>query len=99
MAYEKFVKKVPGKNAGDIFIYALSTCGWCKKTKNLLSSLGLEYSFVDVDQLSGLAKEEAAAEMTKYNPNGSFPTIILNKKECIVGFQEDRLREVAKVGR
>jgi len=96
MAYEKSVKKVSGKNMGDIFIFALSTCGWCKKTKNLLNSLGVEYSFVDVDLLEGDARDEAAKDIRKFNPAGSFPTTILNKKECIVGFQEDRLKEVAQ---
>jgi len=28
---------VEGKNAGQIILYALSTCGWCKKTRELLS--------------------------------------------------------------
>lgn len=30
------VKHVPGEDRGKIALYALSTCGWCAKTKELL---------------------------------------------------------------
>ena len=33
---------VPGKNAGHIMFYGLSTCGWCAKTKKLLDEMGLD---------------------------------------------------------
>jgi len=32
--------RVAGKNKGQILLYALSTCVWCKKTKQLLDQLG-----------------------------------------------------------
>jgi len=59
MEYEKYVKNVQGNNAGDIFLFALSTCVWCRKTKSLLNELGVEYSYVDVDLLEGSAKRDA----------------------------------------
>jgi glutaredoxin-like protein NrdH len=37
------MEHVAGKNAGDIKVYALSTCPWCKKTKQLLNDFGVEY--------------------------------------------------------
>ncbi|MCJ7714049.1 glutaredoxin family protein, partial [Candidatus Bathyarchaeota archaeon] len=43
--------QVEGENRGDVKLYALSTCGWCKKTKGLLNDLHAQYSYVDVDQL------------------------------------------------
>ncbi len=36
------VKYVPGKNEGKFMLYALSTCGWCRKTKSFLDKLGRE---------------------------------------------------------
>jgi glutaredoxin-like protein NrdH len=66
---------VSGKKAADLKLYALSTCPWCKKTKALLDSLGVEYYFVDVDQLSGADRDEAMAIVKKWNPSASFPTI------------------------
>jgi glutaredoxin-like protein NrdH len=78
-----------------VFIYALSTCGWCRKTKALLQELGVAYDYVDVDEQEGGNKELARQEVLKWNPACSFPTIVVDGKDCLVGFQEDKLRELA----
>lgn len=87
------IKKVRGEDKGRIFIYALSTCGWCKKTKNLLNTLGLAYEYVDVDLLPDDDKKSVIQEIIKWNPDRSFPTIVINEKTCIVGFNEQKIRE------
>jgi glutaredoxin-like protein NrdH len=88
---------VPGKNAGRVVLYALSTCPWCKKTKKLLDDLGVEYDYTDVDLLTGSDKEEAIAVLKKWNPRSSFPTIVVNDSLCIVGFEEDQIRKAIKL--
>ncbi len=85
--------KVEGKKTHDIMIYALSTCGWCKKTKEFLSNLGVEYCYTDVDLLEGNEQEEATAQIDHWNPDGGFPTIVINNKKCIVGFNAEELKE------
>jgi Glutaredoxin and related proteins len=85
--------QVNGKDYGDVKIYALSTCGWCKKTKAYLNSHDVKYAYVDVDLLSGEQLERARAEQTRFNPAGSFPTIVIDGSDCIVGFDEERLDE------
>jgi glutaredoxin len=85
---------VEGVNRGKIRIFTLSTCVWCKKTKRLLSELGVEYSYVDVDLLKDEEKKMAEEEIRKWNPYVTFPTLILNEKECIIGYKENRLKEV-----
>jgi glutaredoxin-like protein NrdH len=87
---------VPGKNKGQILIYTLSTCGWCKKTKALLNELGVEYHYIDVDLLEGDEQEEAVAAMGKYNPATNFPTIVIEGHKTIIGFKEDDIRKVFK---
>ncbi|MEM3396252.1 MAG: glutaredoxin family protein [Thermoplasmata archaeon] len=89
--------KVPGKNCGKVLIYALSTCGWCKKTKQFLKDNGVEYSYVDVDLLQGEEREKVVREVEKWNPSLSFPTIVINDAACIVGFDEKKLREQLKI--
>lgn len=83
--------EVDGKDYGDVRIYTLSTCGWCKKTKAYLSSHGVKYSYVDVDLLSGAEREAVRKEQMRFNPNGSFPTIVIDSSDCIIGFDEDQL--------
>jgi glutaredoxin len=90
------INHVSGINKGDIILYALSTCIWCKKTKNLLDKLKVEYSFLYVDQLGEKEKEAVTIEIEKWNPRRSFPTLILNNKKSIVGFKEEEIREALK---
>jgi len=84
---------VEGENKGKILLYALSTCGWCRKTKELLNELGVKYSYTFVDLLQGSDREDTIDDIKKWNPKCSFPTIVINDKKCIVGFKEDEIRE------
>jgi len=86
---------VAGKNKGSIILYALSTCVWCRKTKQLLNQLGVEYNYVDVDLLQGEEKTKATDEVKKLNPRCSFPTLSINA-QCIMGFDESRIQEALK---
>lgn len=78
-----------------VFLYTLTTCGWCRKTKALLQELGVAYDYVDVDEQEGGNKELARQEVLKWNQACSFPTIVVDGTDCLVGFQEDKLRELA----
>ncbi|MFH1650932.1 MAG: glutaredoxin family protein [Chloroflexota bacterium] len=89
---------VAGKKAGDLMLYALSTCPWCRRTKKLLDDLGVDYSYTDVDLLTGAEKEKAVNAIKKFNPDRSLPTLVINNERCIVGFQEDAIREAVKSG-
>lgn len=84
---------VPGEDRGDVKLYALSTCVWCKRTKRLLDTLGVAYSYIYVDRLEGETKDAARKEVMRWNPACSFPTLVIDGETCIVGFKEDRIRE------
>jgi len=86
--------RVDGENRGDIVFYALSTCGWCKKTKRFLDELGVEYKYRYVDMVFGPERDELLKEMERWNPRRSFPTIVINKKKTIIGYKPDRIKEV-----
>jgi glutaredoxin-like protein NrdH len=92
MSIEKYTKQVSGENRGDVLLFALSTCGWCRKTKMLLNELGVEYRYLDADLLFGEAKNEVVRELDRWNPSRSFPTLVINSKG-IVGYQEQKVRE------
>jgi glutaredoxin len=91
------IKHVPGKKTGHVRLYALSTCGWCAKTKKLLDSLGVEYDFEYVDHLQGGDKEQAIQEVKTWNPSCSFPTLVINDETCIVGYKEEEIREALRL--
>jgi glutaredoxin-like protein NrdH len=83
---------VAGENVGQIVLYALSTCVWCKKTRRLLEELGVDFHYVYVDLLNEKDQKEAMQEVEKWNPAGSLPTIVFNGKECVVGYDADEIR-------
>lgn len=83
---------VEGKKVGRILLYALSTCVWCRKTKQLLDQLGVDYNFIDVDLLAGEERNQIMEEVKKLNPRCSFPTLAIDDK-CIIGFDEEKIRE------
>jgi len=91
------LKHVPGKNLGNIMLYALSTCPWCKKTKQLLNDMGVEYYYADVDLMTVDEKDKTMHMVEKWNARRSFPTLVINDNKCIVGFQEDEIRKALKL--
>ena len=89
----EFVRVKGAKKKGSVILYALSTCGWCAKTKELLTNLGVEFSYVYVDLLPREEMERAFTEVKRFNPACSFPTVVIDGKRTIVGFREEQLRE------
>jgi glutaredoxin-like protein NrdH len=87
------VEHVDGKNKGKVMLYALSTCGWCAKTKELLRELGIAFDYTFVDLLDGKEQDDAMDQVEKFNPGGSFPTLVIDNRKCIVGFREKEIRE------
>jgi glutaredoxin-like protein NrdH len=88
------IEHVNGKNKGKVMLYALSTCGWCKRTKELLREIGVEFDYAYVDLLEGKEQDIAMDNVERFNPSGSFPTLVIDDKKCIVGFKEQEIREV-----
>jgi glutaredoxin-like protein NrdH len=87
------IEHISGKNVGNIMLYALSTCGWCKKTKELLNDMGVKYDYIFVDLLQDKEREDVIRELDKWNPSRSFPTLVINNDKCIIGYKEDEIRK------
>jgi glutaredoxin-like protein NrdH len=91
------VKHVNGEKKGDLMLYALSTCGWCKKTKALLEELHIEFRYLDVDLVDKTERAGVMDEIRKWNPACSFPSLVVDNSVCIVGFDEKKIRETLKI--
>ncbi len=87
------IEHVNGRKKGKIMLYALSTCGWCARTKDLLRDLGVDFDYQYVDLLEGAEQDTAMNELEKWNPKGSFPTLVIGDRKSIVGFREEEIRE------
>jgi glutaredoxin-like protein NrdH len=86
--------KVSGKkNNHKVALYALSTCVWCKMTKQYLNENGVEYEFVDVDLLDDDDKSKVHETIISKGGALSYPTTIVDNKTVITGFRKDLLKE------
>ncbi|MDD5457627.1 MAG: glutaredoxin family protein [Candidatus Margulisbacteria bacterium] len=86
--------KVKGEDYGRVFLYTLSTCIWCKKTKEFLKNSNVEFEYCDVDLLDEKDQELTEREMRELNPGGGFPTIIINNNDIISGYQPEKISDV-----
>jgi len=86
--------KVPGKNnEHKVFVYALSTCAWCKLAKQFLKDSSVEFEYVDVDLCNEEDKEKIREDILGRGGSLSYPTIIVDDKVLITGFRKDKLKE------
>ena len=76
-----------------VVAFTLSTCGWCKKTKRFLDENDVVYENTEVDLLEGEERKRVLAEVKRWNPRQSFPTVVVDDKEVVVGYDEGKLRK------
>jgi glutaredoxin len=81
----------------DVTIYSLSTCSHCRATKKFLGECTIKYEFIDVDKLEGDERKAIIADVKKFNPRCSFPTIIIGET-VIVGYKEKDIKEALGMG-
>jgi glutaredoxin-like protein NrdH len=97
MIFMQFSKVSGKKSDHKVTVYALSTCVWCKLTKQFLSDNGVAYEFVDVDLLEDNDKSKVHETITSKGGSLSYPTTIVDDKTVITGFRKDQLKEVLGV--
>ena len=86
--------KVQGKkNEHKVVVYALSTCVWCKMTKQFLKDNNIEFEYVNVDLCEEDDKQKIRAEIQSKGGNLNYPTTIIDDKIVVTGFRKDQLKE------
>jgi glutaredoxin len=77
-----------------IILYALSTCIWCKRTRQLLENEEVTFDYVYVDLLEATEREQAKREIRQWNPSTSFPTIVIDNQQSVVGYKPEKIKEL-----
>jgi glutaredoxin-like protein NrdH len=86
--------KVTGKNNNHkVTLFALSTCVWCKLTKQYLNDNSVTYEYVDVDLLNEEDKNAAHEAIQSKGGMLTYPTVLIDDKTIIAGFRKERLKE------
>jgi glutaredoxin len=80
-----------------VFLYTLSTCAWCNKTKDFLKEKGIECEYVDVDLCNQADYEKIRKDISSRGGGIAFPIIIIDDKHVINGFQIKKIKEVLEI--
>jgi len=92
------VVKVSGKNnKHKVFMYAISTCAWCKQAKKFLKDNGIEYEYIDIDLCSEEEKEKISKDILRRGGRLSYPAISIDDKILINGFHENKIKEALEI--
>ncbi len=86
---------VPGSNDNhQVKFYGLSTCIWCKRTRQFLESHDVKFDYVYVDLLQGQERKEVIEQVRSRNSAVSFPTIVVDDDQTVVGYKTEELKKV-----
>ncbi|MDR3163970.1 MAG: glutathione S-transferase N-terminal domain-containing protein [Synergistaceae bacterium] len=77
------------KGAG-VAVYSTSSCPWCVKAKEYLSSLGVPFQAIDVG-----VDRDAAKEIVEKTRQRGVPVIRVGER-YIVGFDQDAIKSALK---
>jgi glutaredoxin-like protein NrdH len=73
--------------------YGLSTCVWCKRTRQFLEDADVSFDFFYVDLLQGADRQEVLERIRPWNPSLSFPTVVVDDAESVIGYKPAALQE------
>jgi glutaredoxin-like protein NrdH len=79
----------------DVYVYALSTCPWCRKTRQWFEDSKIEYEWVDVDTLPPDEQDRAADKAYALSGGRRYPVVVING-EVVVGYSPDKFLEHLK---
>ncbi len=73
----------------DVEVYALSTCGFCKRALAFMEKNKIAYRYVYVDKVPLELKNRAKTELKeKFNEHVAFPFAVIDGSTSLVGFIE-----------
>ena len=76
-----------------VFLYALSTCYHCQRTKKWLNEHQVDYDCVDVDLAEGEEKKRLVQEVKELTGTTQFPVFKVGE-QFAVGFNEELFKEM-----
>lgn len=80
----------------DVKVYALSTCGYCRMTRQFLDDHKVDYDVVEVDLLEGEDQHKAAEEARQISGGSAFPVITAGQ-DFVVGFDPEQIAQLLEI--
>ena len=78
----------------DLTIYALSTCGFCRRAIQFLKDNSVKFKYVYFDELDRDSQNDIEESLKdQFNKGLSFPFLVIDDKGCLVGFDQEEWKE------
>ena len=73
----------------DLVLFALSTCGFCRRSIKFLKEKNIAFKYVYLDKLKYETKQEIKNQLKKkFNKRAVFPYLVIDEKEVVIGFTQ-----------
>lgn len=76
-----------------VFMYTLSTCPWCRKTKQFFKDKNIPFDYIDYDLQREEEQEKIVKEMERLGSGMAFPFVTIDDK-IIVGYNPQKYSEL-----
>jgi len=76
-----------------VFVYALSTCPWCRRTKQFFTDRGVPYDSVDIDKVDDDEGDRLADEAYDLSGSRAYPVVRIGD-EVVVGYAPEKYRRL-----
>ena len=80
-----------------VFIYALSTCPWCRKAKQYFTDNDVPFEAVDIDLLPDEEGDHLADEALFASGSRAYPIVRIGD-EVIVGYAPEKYARLLGIG-
>jgi glutaredoxin len=82
----------------DLTVYALSTCAFCKKAIRFLQDHDVKFRYIYLDTINPMVKRTVKSELkSRYSSLPVFPVLVIDDREAISGFSEEKWKEILDI--
>ena len=90
-----FVEEDGKITINELTVFALSTCGFCRRGMNFLRENKVKFRYVYIDKMKYERKSKLKKDLQeKFNKRVAFPFLVCNDEKAIVGFVKSDWEEI-----
>ncbi|WP_455279814.1 glutaredoxin family protein [[Eubacterium] cellulosolvens] len=78
-----------------IVVYGLSTCPWCRKTKQYFADMQIDFDYTNYDLANQEEQSKIMQNMKELGGGNAFPFIKIGE-EVIIGYNPDKFSTLLK---
>jgi glutaredoxin len=94
----EFTEEPGSKGDHDLTVYALSTCGFCKKAIHFLSEHDIAFRYIYLDKINPMVKRTVKSELKQqYESLPVFPILVIDNERAVSGFSEEKWKDILDI--